>query len=95
MVGLSAGAAQLCSACCLIMAYQGILIRHRDKKGRHGGGVTLYAARGDNTQAIYWLERAYQLRDTGLLSVKNDPMLKNVQHDPRFTSLMHKLNLAN
>jgi TolB-like protein len=53
----------------------------------------VYAERNDHTKAIEWLERAYQLRDTGLVSVKNDPMLKNLQHDARFVSLLRKMNL--
>jgi TolB-like protein len=53
----------------------------------------VYAARNDAEHAIYWLERAYQLRDTGLLSVKHDPMLKNVEHDPRYKALLREMNL--
>ena len=53
----------------------------------------VYAGRSDHAKAIEWLERAYQLRDTGLVSVKDDPMLKNLQHDARFISLLHKMNL--
>jgi tetratricopeptide (TPR) repeat protein len=53
----------------------------------------VYAGRNDHTKAIEWLERAYQLRDTGLVSLKDDPMLKNLQRDARFASLLRKMNL--
>ena len=53
----------------------------------------VYAARNDAEHAILWLERAYQLRDSGLLSVKHDPMLKNVEHDPRYKTLLRKMSL--
>jgi TolB-like protein len=44
----------------------------------------VYAGRNDHTKAIEWLERAYQLRDTGLVSLKDDP---------RFMSLLRRMNL--
>jgi hypothetical protein len=53
----------------------------------------MYAGRNDQTKAIEWLERAYQIRDTGLVSLKDDPMLKNLQRDPRFMSLLRRMNL--
>jgi hypothetical protein len=53
----------------------------------------VYAGRNDQTKAIEWLERAYQIRDTGLVSLKDDPMLKNLQRDPRFMSLLRRMNL--
>lgn len=53
----------------------------------------LYAARNDLDNAIAWLERALEQRDTGLLSIKDDPMLKNLKSDPRFLSLLRKMNL--
>ena len=53
----------------------------------------VYAGRNDYTKAIEWLERAYQLRDTGLVSLKDDPLLKNLQHNARFTSLLRRMNL--
>jgi len=53
----------------------------------------VYAGRNDHAKAIEWLERAYQLRDTGLVSLKDDPLLKNLQHDARFRSLLRRMNL--
>jgi TolB-like protein len=53
----------------------------------------VYAARGDHDNAIAWLERALEQRDTGLLSIKDDPMLKGIKSDARFLSLLRKMNL--
>jgi tetratricopeptide (TPR) repeat protein len=53
----------------------------------------VYAARNNTDRAMYWLERAYRQHDGGLLSVKDDPMLKNLEHDPRYKALIRKMNL--
>jgi serine/threonine-protein kinase len=53
----------------------------------------VYAARNDVEHAIYWLERAYQQHDGGLLSMKHDPMLTHVEHDPRYKALLHRMKL--
>jgi tetratricopeptide (TPR) repeat protein len=53
----------------------------------------VYAARNDVDHTISWLERAYEQHDSGLLSIKHDPMLKNVEADLRFKSLLRKMNL--
>jgi hypothetical protein len=39
------------------------------------------------------LERAYQQRDSGLPEIKNDPLFKNLRHDPRYNELLKKLHL--
>jgi len=53
----------------------------------------VYAARNDTDRALYWLERAYRQHDTGLLSIKNDPMLRNLDSDPRYKAFLRKMNL--
>jgi TolB-like protein len=54
----------------------------------------VYAARKDHDSAISWLERALEQRDLGLLSIKGDPMLRDIEQDPRFVALLRKMNLA-
>ena len=54
----------------------------------------VYAERGDLDQAFAWLERAYRQRDSDLPFVKVDPLMKNIQKDPRFHDLLIKLQLA-
>jgi adenylate cyclase len=53
----------------------------------------IYANRGDVDQAFKWLDRAYRQHATRVSSVRVDPLLKNVQSDPRFGVLLRKLGL--
>jgi tetratricopeptide (TPR) repeat protein len=53
----------------------------------------VYADRGELDQAFRWFERAYRQRETTLWWVKVDPLLKNVQADPRFDVFLRKMNL--
>lgn len=53
----------------------------------------VYAFRGESDKAFEWLERAYKQRDPGLTQIKNDPLLKILRHDHRFTELLKKLHL--
>lgn len=52
-----------------------------------------YAFRGESGKAFEWLERAYKQRDPGLTQIKNDPLLKILRRDQRFTELLKKLHL--
>jgi len=51
----------------------------------------IYAYRGDADNAFLWIERAYAQRDPGITEMKNDPLLKNVAHDPRYAEMMKKM----
>ena len=53
----------------------------------------IYAARRDADHAFLWLDRAYRQRDTGLLWMKADPLLKGLRTDPRFLVLLRKVHL--
>jgi hypothetical protein len=53
----------------------------------------VYAFRGESDKAFEWLERAYKQRDPGLTQIKNDPLLKILRRDQRFTELLKKLHL--
>jgi TolB-like protein len=55
----------------------------------------VYTGRGDVELALSWLERAYAQHDSGLLSIKSDPMLKTLEDKPRYKSLIRKLGLQN
>ena len=43
--------------------------------------------------AFEWLERAYKQRDGGLSEIKGDPLLKNLEKDPRWHAFLKKMNL--
>jgi tetratricopeptide (TPR) repeat protein len=53
----------------------------------------VYAFRNQSNEAFEWLDRAYAQRDGGLIGTKVDPILKNLHNDPRYTTLLKKLNL--
>jgi len=53
----------------------------------------IYAYRGESDRAFAWLNRAYQQRDSGLRSLKVDPLFKGVRPDPRYTELLTKMRL--
>jgi TolB-like protein/cytochrome c-type biogenesis protein CcmH/NrfG len=53
----------------------------------------VYASRGNLDRAFEWFSRAYRQRDDNLSFAKVDPLLKNVQSDPRFNALLRKIGL--
>lgn len=53
----------------------------------------VYAYRGEADRAFEWLERAYSQRDGGLPRLKIDPLLKNIEHDPRYAAFLKKMRL--
>jgi tetratricopeptide (TPR) repeat protein len=53
----------------------------------------VYAFRGETDRAWAALERAYAARDPGLTELKGDPLLKNVEHDPRYVGLLKRTGL--
>jgi tetratricopeptide (TPR) repeat protein len=65
---------------------------------RYAGGAayqiaTVYAFRGEVDEAFAWLERAYAQRDGGLAEIKGDPLLRNLEGDPRYTAFLKKMHL--
>ena len=53
----------------------------------------IYAYRGEINKAFEWLERAYKLRDVGLSQMKGDPVLRNIEKDPRYSAFLQKMKL--
>jgi TolB-like protein/DNA-binding winged helix-turn-helix (wHTH) protein/Tfp pilus assembly protein PilF len=53
----------------------------------------VYAYRGNADLAFQWLNRAYQQRDSGMRSLKIDPLLKSLHKDPRYSELLRKMRL--
>jgi len=53
----------------------------------------VYAYRGELDSALHWLERAYAQHDTGLGQMKGDPLLKNLEKDPRYITFLKKMKL--
>jgi TolB-like protein/tetratricopeptide (TPR) repeat protein len=53
----------------------------------------VYAFRGEKDRAFEWLDRAFALRDEDLYVIKGDPLLKNIEGDPRYVAFLKKMNL--
>jgi TolB-like protein/Flp pilus assembly protein TadD len=52
-----------------------------------------YAFRKEADEAMHWLERAYAQKDTGLVYVKVELPLKNLEADPRYKAFLRRMNL--
>jgi serine/threonine protein kinase/Flp pilus assembly protein TadD len=52
-----------------------------------------YAFRGEADSAFKWLDRAFSQRDGGLTEIKGDPLLKSLEHDPRYPEFLKKMRL--
>jgi TolB-like protein/Flp pilus assembly protein TadD len=52
-----------------------------------------HAYRGEVDQAFEWLDRGFRQRYWGMLWIKRQPLLKNIEGDPRFKALLRKMNL--
>lgn len=49
---------------------------------------------GEIDSAFEWMDRAFEVRDQMMTSIKNYPFLDPLRSDPRFAALLHKMNLA-
>ena len=65
----------------------------RHQKGAAFQIAEVYAFRGEADAAFTWLERAYEQRDAGLAEMKGDPLLKNLERDPRYAAFLKKMHL--
>src|SRR5258706_5096674 len=55
----------------------------------------VYLGLGKNEVAMNWLQKAYEDRSNGLVFLKVEPELDPLRSDPRFISLLRKLNFPN
>jgi TolB-like protein len=53
----------------------------------------VYAWRGEKDQAFAWLDRAFAQRDGGLVGLKLDEIIASLRTDPRYQTLLRKMNL--
>src|SRR5262245_8599054 len=53
----------------------------------------VYAWRGEKDKAFEWLQVSLNNHDTGLLSLRIDPLMQGVRHDPRYHDLLMKMGL--
>ena len=50
-----------------------------------------HAVRGENDNAMVWLERALELNDQGIFTAQVNPFFDNLRGDPRFEEFILKL----
>jgi hypothetical protein len=53
--------------------------------------ATIYAQRGDTSNALQWLETAMHVRDSGLGYLKTDPLMDPLRKEPRFRAIEREL----
>ena len=56
------------------------------------GIAIIHAGLGEKDQAFEWLEKAYEVRDQGMSSLKVDPTLDPLRSDARFQDLLRRMN---
>ncbi len=56
------------------------------------GIAQVYAFRGQLDEAMHWLERAYSQKDPYLFLIKDDPLLKHLEGDPRYKAFLKRMN---
>jgi hypothetical protein len=52
-----------------------------------------YAHRGEQDQALRWLERAYAQRDVMLTEIVGEPLFQGMLNDSRFKVFLRKMKL--
>jgi hypothetical protein len=48
---------------------------------------------GGGGMGVVYEERAYMQRDGGLAQIKGDPLLRNIESDPRYHAFLQKMKL--
>jgi len=56
--------------------------------------ASAHAARGEIDQAFRWLERSYELHDTGIVMLKANRHFRNLHGDPRWRRFLEKVGLS-
>jgi len=63
------------------------------QKGNTFEIAEIYAFRDEKNKAFEWLEKAYHARAARLVWFKNNPLLKNLESDPRHLAFLKMMNL--
>ena len=74
------------------------ILRELQETSRHGyvspfDRAVIYAGLGDKDQAFYWLNRAYEERNSGLPFLKTYAQFDSLRSDPRFSHLIKRVGL--
>ncbi len=55
--------------------------------------ASVHAVRGEIDDAFHWLDRSYELHDSGVLLTRVVPWFENLRHDPRWAKYLEKIGL--
>ena len=70
------------------------LIRQSESGGQTQVAIAgTYLALGDRDSTFYWLNKAYDLRDSNLPWIRLMPLFDDIRSDPRYVALMKKMGL--
>ena len=58
------------------------------------GVAAIYTALGDHATALTWLERAVEVRGTGLVFLEAEPMYESLHGDPRYERVVDRIGLV-
>jgi serine/threonine-protein kinase len=72
-------------------ALEALMAKHADEQAYQIAEACAW--RGEKDLGFEWLQRSYRQRDGGLSFIKIAPMLTSLRADPRFSALLHKLQL--
>jgi hypothetical protein len=64
-------------------------------RGVSQGNAETYAQWRDTSQALDWTEKAYQLKDPGILGLAVDGFVDPLRKEPRFQRIPAQLNIPN
>lgn len=54
----------------------------------------IYAELGDLDECFRWLEKSFLVHDLPVMGIRLDPRYENIRRDPRYHTLLEKMNLA-
>jgi hypothetical protein len=63
------------------------------QNGRAFQIAEIYAFRGQKDESFEWIGKAYTGKENWLAYLKGDPLLKNLEGDPRHAAFLKKMNL--
>jgi tetratricopeptide (TPR) repeat protein len=66
-------------------------LSREDEKAEPFAVATAYTYAGDKDKALYWLDRAYQERSFGIVSLPVDPAYDSLRTDRRFQDLLRRM----
>ncbi len=74
------------------------LLHERMNRGEYVPSLNIafiYTSLGDKDQAFFWLDKAFDERESKLKDIKVEPIFDPLRSDPRFAELVRRIGLPN